>query len=404
MGAASGGTAGPRALVLADDIGVFLAVVRSLGRGGVAVDVASGEFDYPGLSSRYVSHVHRVPPHLSDTPRWLDALDALVRNYDYRLIIPTSDSVLTLLARHADRFDSHRLAIPNDEALAAFTDKAETRTLAQALGVPIAKGIELGAASDPASIERALGLPLVLKPRSPYVEGNVQAKTSAVIVHTAVQLAQALAGFGDRALLAESFFVGDGVGVSVLANRGKIILSWQHRRLAEVSDTGRSSLRTGEAVDLLLLRRVAAMCKATKLTGVAMFEFRHDPASGAHILIEVNARFWGSLPLAVAGGADFPMALWRMLCGNAPARSQAIDYDVRKYDLAGEWDRLSDSVHVAGLGAKARGIGAMIKLGARAIFSPTSFDSWAADDTRPHFADLRRLAGHILETIRRRLV
>lgn len=67
--AASPGSTKPRANVLADEIGVFLAVVRSLGRGVAADDVASAEFDYSGLTSRYVSRVHRDPPHLSETSR-----------------------------------------------------------------------------------------------------------------------------------------------------------------------------------------------------------------------------------------------------------------------------------------------------------------------------------------------
>src|SRR5207247_3410948 len=48
-------------------------------------------------------------------------------------------------------------------------------------------------------------------------------------------------------------------------------------------------------------------------TGVAMVEFKREPKSGRWVLIEVNARFWGSLPLALASGADFPLALFQLL-------------------------------------------------------------------------------------------
>jgi hypothetical protein len=51
-----------------------------------------------------------------------------------------------------------------------------------------------------------------------------------------------------------------------------------------------------------------------------MVEFRVDDASGRHWLLEINGRFWGSLPLAVHAGADFPAALAELLLlGREPA-------------------------------------------------------------------------------------
>ena len=41
-------------------------------------------------------------------------------------------------------------------------------------------------------------------------------------------------------------------------------------------------------------------------TGLAMVEFRVGPRGP--VLMEINGRIWGSLPLAVKSGADFPLA------------------------------------------------------------------------------------------------
>lgn len=40
-----------------------------------------------------------------------------------------------------------------------------------------------------------------------------------------------------------------------------------------------------------------------------MVEFKVNPVTGRVALMEVNGRFWGSLPLAIHAGADFPSAL-----------------------------------------------------------------------------------------------
>ena len=49
--------------------------------------------------------------------------------------------------------------------------------------------------------------------------------------------------------------------------------------------------------------------------GVAMVEFKLDPRDGLPKLMEINPRFWGSLPLAIEAGVNFPLLLYRMACG-----------------------------------------------------------------------------------------
>jgi predicted ATP-grasp superfamily ATP-dependent carboligase len=44
-----------------------------------------------------------------------------------------------------------------------------------------------------------------------------------------------------------------------------------------------------------------------------MVEYRHDPATGESALMEINGRFWGSLPLAYHAGACFPWLSYRLL-------------------------------------------------------------------------------------------
>jgi predicted ATP-grasp superfamily ATP-dependent carboligase len=57
---------------------------------------------------------------------------------------------------------------------------------------------------------------------------------------------------------------------------------------------------------------VQAITVALEYTGLAMFEFKVN-ASGNWILLEVNARPWGSMPLPVALGVDFPYRWYRLL-------------------------------------------------------------------------------------------
>lgn len=391
-------------LVIADDIGVFLAVARSLGRSGLAVDVATSEEGLPGLSSRYVRQVHRVPGYLKHPGEWLQAIAALDTVNDYGWIVPTSDSSLIELSRQATNLPKAKLAIVNREALEIFCDKAATRDLAGRVGVPVAQGLQISPQTAPASVADRLRFPIFLKPSRSYRVGDLASKQTPVMVKNEAELTRALPAFDRHDLLAEEKFEGEGVGVSVLADKGEIVLAWQHRRLEETGETGRSSSRRGEPLDSALYADVEKLCQETRLTGVAMFEFRQDAARSRHILIEVNPRFWGSLALAVEAGWDFPYAYWRMTHGERRARvDPSADRTIARSDLLGEFQRVTDGIS-SGFAARARAMAAAIKLIAEGIAMPGRFDSWATDDPAPHRAQLgvllSYLAGAVLRAVR----
>jgi protein-tyrosine-phosphatase len=111
-------------------------------------------------------------------------------------------------------------------------------------------------------------------------------------------------------VLLQEFFPGTGVGVELIAQHGRIAYAFQHRRLHEVPLTGGgSSLRKSEPVMPELLAASESLIAALEWNGVAMVEFKLDPLTRKFSLMEINGRFWGSLPLAVAAGADFPSML-----------------------------------------------------------------------------------------------
>jgi predicted ATP-grasp superfamily ATP-dependent carboligase len=111
--------------------------------------------------------------------------------------------------------------------------------------------------------------------------------------------------------LIQEYIHGDGYGVEVLCNHGEPRAVFMHKRLREYPITGgASTLR--ESVYNEKLRKVALeLMEGLNWHGVAMVEFKLDKKDGEPKLIEVNGRFWGSLPLAIASGVDFPYLLYK---------------------------------------------------------------------------------------------
>jgi predicted ATP-grasp superfamily ATP-dependent carboligase len=115
----------------------------------------------------------------------------------------------------------------------------------------------------------------------------------------------------------QEYVAGDGYGVELLTDRGRPLAAFQHRRLHEVPITGgASSLRESVRLDPVLYRYATKLLEELRWTGLAMVEFRVGPRGVA--LMEINGRVWGSLPLAVKSGVDFPLALAGLYLPDAP--------------------------------------------------------------------------------------
>ena len=391
-----------RILLLGDDLRAFLAIARSLGRRGVEVHAAPSDFSSPALKSRYIAAAHRLPPYPLDPKAWEKALAALIAQQGFLKVVPTSDSGLFMLRHHAAALGRERIGIANDEALEIFSDKANTRGLASAHGVAVANGMLLGAGDTAEAVAASLGLPLVLKPRASYALGDIKTKRTALVVRDPDALEAELRSGAWDGCVAESFFPGVGVGVSVLASDGRLLLAYQHRRLRESSETGASTRRVSERVDPALLAAVEPLAAAARLDGVAMFEFRVDRRSGRHVLLEVNPRFWGSLPLAVAAGADFP-ALWWDLAVHGREGTAAYSGGVAKADLTGEYDRLVDRFEASSGFARAGAAAAGLAAAAALLVAREGADSWAADDPVPWREERATLGRRLGDALRKRL-
>ncbi len=304
-----------RVLVVGDDTQSFLTLARSLGREGLAVHAAPFSWHAISLLSRYIAKTHRLPRLQSDTEGWIAAVSALMEAHDYDLIIPCCERSLLPLWANRDRFPPGRIAAPGPKAMACLFDRLRTREVAAQCAVPVADGRVLTAADTGAGLIAELGAPVFIKARSSYTLANLLERGSVRRADTAAEADGILAGIGDRqACLAEAGFpsVAKGVGISVIARRGRVLQAFQHRRLREKTGGGANAIRVSEPLDADMLGACRRMAAATEFDGVAMFEFRRDIWTREWVLLEVNVRFWGPVGLAVAAGIDFPVALYRL--------------------------------------------------------------------------------------------
>ena len=305
------------ALVMGDDLRSFLAVVRSLGSKGIEVDVCPFDHSSIALRSCYIKSIFSLPPYSYDAQDWLELFIRLLSQNHYDLIIPCSDQFIIPIMTHIDQLSEYRFAIPNKKAYDYFYDKFQTRELAIDCNVPIAPGRLLNENDDSNTLILEFGLPLIIKPRCSFSLDTLYSRNRVHVLKTKKDVELLLYRIRKHDdYLVEGYFLGEGAGISILACEGEVLLSFQHQRVHEPPDGGGSSYRKSVTLDPELGECVAALAKKADLTGVSMFEFKINSKTKDAVLVEANARFWGSLPLAVGAGIDFPYHLFRLLVNN----------------------------------------------------------------------------------------
>ena len=384
-----------KVLVIGDDTRSFLSSVRSLGRQGIEVHVAPFDFSAPALLSRYSRATHFLPYYLDGGAQWLDAIRTLLREHRFALVIPCDERALLPLCLHRDELSALcPLAIPAPAALDIFFDKAKTRALALSVGVPVAPGRMLGPADTVDSIVADIGLPVVVKEPTSYALPELYVRSSTRIIGERAALAAWLARHNHAGpILLEQMFPGFGLGVSVLCDAGQVLQAFEHHRAHEFN--GSSYYRKSAPLDPQRLAAVERMVKASAYSGLAMFEFKLDPADGKWILIEVNARPWGSLPLPVSLGVDFPYRLYLLQArGQATA---AVTYPVGRYCrnlMQDMWQARSGAAQLVREPLKfVAHCAGWIWSFHRVALGRERHDTLVLDDLRPGLRELRELVG-----------
>jgi protein-tyrosine-phosphatase len=235
--------------------------------------------------------------------------------------------VLLPLQRHrAELSRLARLAIPDDRAIEALFDKHATRELARRASVPVAAGrlVQPGDTADAVLAE--FGSPVVVKPRRSYSLDSLAARGKVRVVSEPARLARLLSEAKPDETLLEQYFTGQGVGISLLASRGRVLQAFQHHRAREIA--GASFYRYSAALSPDLAAACETIVENLEYTGLAMFEFKRN-ADADWVLLEVNARPWGSMPLPVALGVDFPYLWYRLL--TAGEERPAVRYRIGVY-------------------------------------------------------------------------
>ncbi len=307
-------------LVTDGDQRAALASVRSLGRAGWRVVVASPDGRSLAGASRHAASDHATPDPLIDPAGYRATIATLARGTGASLVIPVTEAAALALLEDPAALAPATIASPDLERFRRVSDKAEVLEAAREVGIAVPEQVTLE--SPRAAVALAgMAFPVVVKPsRSVGGAGSDRRKLGVRHAANEAELRAVLGALPAAAwpVLVQRRVVGPGVGIFLLVWQGRVVARFAHRRLREKPPSGGvSTYRESIAADPGLAERSRALLERFGWEGVAMVEYKVDAATGTPYLMEVNGRLWGSVQLAVSAGVDFPALLAAAYAGDS---------------------------------------------------------------------------------------
>lgn len=306
-------------LVLDGNQNQAVACVRSLARAGhIAWAGETASWSKAGWS-RASSGSFRYPSPQRKVEAFIAAIADFVRERPGTLVLPMTEATTLPVSSYRESLISAgaRLVLPDHSDVLRAFNKEETTRLAASLGITTPATIVIASLQQAREVAGSIQYPAVLKPRASEElspTGIVRTGGRPRYATNAAQFAEAYADISARssAVVVQEFIAGEGTGYFALMHHGELRAEFAHRRIRDVHPTGSgSSLRVSIEPDPDIRKASLQILSALNWHGVAMVEYRIQPGSSP-VFIEVNGRFWNSLPLACYAGVDFPALLARM--------------------------------------------------------------------------------------------
>ena len=322
-----------------------LAVIRSLGRRGLSVVAAGPDSNSLGFTSRYAAARWVYPSPFEQPDAFVQSICEAARRFRVRLVIPVVESTVTILNEHREAIEAIApLAMASREAVSLALDKRSQYLLAQQHEIPIPKTMVPTSMQEVDARIAGLHFPVVVKPnQKPHGRAALSYDFKVTFVADEDSLRNLLAIYFRHSvvLIVQEFYVGHGIGFGVLMHHGQALACYQYHRGRELMPTGGVPVRY-ESMPIWpnVQDYSVRFLQAMKWEGVAQVEWKAMPGTRDVVLMEVNGRFWASLPGSLHAGMDFPFWLYESRFGRPVQQSRPYRLKIASRYLQADLKRL----------------------------------------------------------------
>lgn len=292
-----------RVLIPDGEFNHVLKVVRALGRTGWwEVHLCTSDPSTHVRFSRFVKRVHSVDDFEPD--QRVDQVVDIAREIDADIILPVGEDAVRAFAELRDRVPAECVLapVPDVGSFDVAVDKGRLAALLDEFGLPTPTTLTASELITGRADSGRLAWPVLCKPvRGSFGRGMERADSLD-------ELLDHLGTLHDpEGYIVQDMEHGRDVDVSVLCRNGVILASTlQEASIPAPSGSYEPATVVRFTRDESVEEIVAALMRRLDWTGVAHVDLRKHPLTGRVYILEINARFWGSLLGSVTARVNIP--------------------------------------------------------------------------------------------------
>ena len=299
-----------------------VAAARALNQAGWTVGLGSPGAKGLAARSSACSTRHDVPLAHQDADRFLEAVATAVRTRGYEVVFGAGEAEVLALSAGRSRIAPAVVPHAPHDAVVAALDKDRMESAARSVGLFVPETVDVAAASD--ENERFIVKATAhAQPDRPGAPPRVD--TNMVIGPTAARRrVEELQALGAEPRV-QRFYEGTLLAYSAVTDRSGRVVADSMQSASRIWPPGAGASCRAETieVDRNIADRAGALFEELGWFGLAELQFI-VPKDGPLRVIDLNGRFYGSLGLAVAAGANLPAAWAALATGRSfePVRAK----------------------------------------------------------------------------------
>jgi predicted ATP-grasp superfamily ATP-dependent carboligase len=291
-----------------------LYVARSLGREGLSVFAGESAWFSPHFTDprKVLSFRSKFCkgfffyPHPADSDSFIPYMANQAKNFD--AVIPINEDTIIPICENSEKFPNSLL--PRFQDLQIATDKKKVMDLCLTLGVPTPQTYFPSNQAELRQLSEKLHFPVIVKWRRETV-GYPRYR----ICYSKKDLYETMQRTQSDPII-QAKVEGFGVGFFALFDKNHRLKAYFiHKRIREYPISGGPSSCCASYWNRQILEYGLRLLRALNWVGIGMVEFKLDNTDRVPKVLEINPRFWGSLPLAILSGVDFPYLLYKLIIG-----------------------------------------------------------------------------------------
>ncbi len=252
--------------------------------------------------SRYTRHCFFIPKESSHEERFTKILN-IVKRKKIDIVLAIDQPTIRYLADHGNSLLEYTAIapIPKVESFDVAVDKWSLAELLRINNIPVPETILYDNSSLFLSALAALSFPVLIKPLRG--DGGIGIKffdnPSSLVNYCKEHI-------GPKEYIVQSYIKGYDIDCSVLCRNGKILASTIQKRIINDPIFFGPTMNIDFLYDEKVFKIVSETIGLLDWTGVVHFDLRFDEEINRVKIIEMNARYWGSIVGSYCSGVNFP--------------------------------------------------------------------------------------------------